>query len=103
MAFNKHLLALAKRLFHQVGDLSTAFSPVEDCHINKDGIILPLARSSVFAAIVHRKTEIGHLSPRSEYAYLRISCQSSNQHHLVQVRHGSLLLSVVEGICCVSF
>jgi hypothetical protein len=75
MSFDKELLALAKILLDQVGQL-TARLPVKGFHIDKNWVILPLARAGVLAAVVDREAKGGHLASGGKRSHLGVAGQT---------------------------
>lgn len=86
--FDEHLRALVQILLDDVG-LLAALTAIERLDVEENGLVFPLSRLLILAAIVDREAELRDLSARRENAGFRVSGQSPNQHHLIQVRHDS--------------
>src|SRR5262249_54443625 len=95
VALEKELMALSHMLLYQVGKAPALVATwVKGLHIKENCFILPLSRLSILAPIVHSKAKGSHLAAIGESSHLRIPCQTTNQHHFIQIRHvGSLLLT----------
>src|SRR5262249_53626908 len=90
MAFDEVLLTFAKILLDHVSQLSAGLA-VKGLHVDKHGVILPLAGLRILPLIVNREAERGHLASGGETSHFRIARQSTNQHHFVQIRHNGCL------------
>src|SRR5205085_1844957 len=85
--FDENLLALAKGLFHAVGE-GTGFAAVEHLALDENGLILPLSGLRVLAAVVDGEAKIRHLAAARKHARLGVARQTTDQHHFVEVGHG---------------
>src|SRR5262249_4674318 len=94
MPFDVHLVALAETLQHEIR-LPAILAAIPDLHIDEARNLFPLLTVLVELAVVHREAELGTGPGSARLNRLRVTGQSTDQHHLVEIRHGAHSYTVV--------